>query len=511
MALKKTALQTLSSIATVGLALSIAAPATAQEGGAKDLLTDNVHNMAGGGANIHADNTCVEKIGDTAHVKFMAQHQPLLTSSHRGQTSASGTLAIPANMENVKIRIKAVGHVKRTDVSAEDMSVEAETFDTPLEVPVEDGQGTGEGSNPVNFAPLYEEDKFVGGKESIEKNIADGAKLVRHHQADLKTESGELNNTIFPFSSYGNSEAPEYGHHDDEYDFYEFGNLYLPLTFEIEGDITTVGEDTFATAAVSNLGWLASSDTNSGSGDQEAESLMEHTEFRPGGLPPAVPEDENMIQTYKDKLSDAGLDISPAIAPTSEVSGDEKYSRIGGDARSSSRGDVGEAITRIYDLHELRAISFMGQAPESDEDGADVTAAHVTLCAAEDTPDTDVPETETPETETPETETPETDTPETETPETDTPETETPETEAPETETPDASNTDTPETGVPETDTPETETPESETNTPAPAPSDGGNTGSRTLASTGASVIGIGVVALVLLGAGIFLSRRKKD
>ena len=493
MALKKTALQALSGLATIGLALSITAPANAQ-GGAKDELTDNVHNMAGGGANIHADNTCVEKVGDTAHVKFMAQHQPLLTSSHRGQTSASGTLAIPANMENVKIRIKAVGHVERTDVSAGDMSVAAETLDTPIEVPVEDGQGTGEGSNPVNFAPLYKEDKFVGGKESVEKNIADGAKLVRHHQADLKNESGELNNAIFPFSSYGNSEVPEYGHHDDEYDFYEFGNLYLPLTFEIEGDITTVGEDTFATAAVSNLGWLASSDTNSGSGDKEAESLMEHDEFRPGGLPPAVPEDKDMIQTYKDKLSDAGLDISPAIAPTSEVSGDEKYSRIGGDARPSSRGDVGEAITRIYDLHDLRVISFMGQAPESDEDGADVTAAHVTLCAAEDTPGTDTPETDTPETETPETDTPDTDVPETETPETDTPDTDVPETNAPETETP--------ETKTPETETTTPVAPISETDTAAPAPSNDGDTGSRTLTSTGASVIGIGVAALVLLGAG---------
>ena len=68
---------------------------------------------------------------------------------------------------------------------------------------------------------------------------------------------------------------------------------------------------------------------------------------------------------------------------------------------------------------------------------------------------------------------------------------------------------DTPETETSETETPNTDT--SETDTPAPAPSNDGNTGSRTLASTGASVIGIGVAALVLIGAGIFLSRRKKD
>ena len=108
-----------------------------------------------------------------------------------------------------------------------------------------------------------------------------------------------------------------------------------------------------------------------------------------------------------------------------------------------------------------------------------------------------------PETETPETDTPDTDVPETETPETDTPDTDVPETNAPETETP--------ETKTPETETTTPVAPISETDTAAPAPSNDGDTGSRTLASTGASVIGIGVAALVLLGAGFFLARRKKD
>lgn len=125
-------------LATTGLAMPAA---TAQEDGAKDLLTDNAHNIAGGGANIHADNTCVEKVGDTAHVKFMAQHQPLAYSSNHAQTSASGTLAIPANMENVKIRIKAVGHTGKTNF--QNAPIDTDVFDTPIEVPVEEGDNTG--------------------------------------------------------------------------------------------------------------------------------------------------------------------------------------------------------------------------------------------------------------------------------------------------------------------------------------------------------------------------------
>ena len=192
-----------------------------------------------------------------------------------------------------------------------------------------------------------------------------------------------------------------------------------------------------------------------------------------------------MIQKYKEKLSDAGLDISPTIAPTGEMSGKLKYIYIGNDIRPSAREDVGASSNRIFTLRSNPAVTYTGQVPQSGEDGADITAAHVTLCPAEETPDTDVPETDVPETETPETDTPETETPETETPNTDIPETDVPETETP--------NTDTPETETPVEEAPESETPQ------------------RTLATTGASVIGITVGALVLLAGGIFLARRKKQ
>lgn len=76
---------------------------------ANALMSDNVHNVAGGGVNIHADNTCVEKIGDTARVKFMVQHQPLAVSSDHDHTAAHGTIALPRDMKNVSIKLKAVG------------------------------------------------------------------------------------------------------------------------------------------------------------------------------------------------------------------------------------------------------------------------------------------------------------------------------------------------------------------------------------------------------------------
>ena len=573
MALKKPALQTLSGVAAIGLTLGVAAPANA-------MLSDNVHNQAGGGVNIHADNTCVEKVGDTAHVKFMAQHQPLTTSSDHGQTAAHGTLALPREMKNVSIKLKAVGGgvtVTNTNTGdVEDMFREATVFDTPLEIPILENSDEYREKFPYGPPTLGGLQEIKGGekkweydKESVpsvkETPDPDNPDLV--HESDLWTEQEvrdfvekydvhvkktpqgfmDANLATVPFMAFGSGDVAWYGtKYSKDYDLYEFGNVLMPVTFEIEGDVPVEQEDTFVTGAISNLGWKSSTESYAGNYEMGSQSLQEYQWGRPNQLPPAIPKSEDMIQLYKDKLSDAGLDISPTIAPTREMPGDSKYKYIGSDIRPSARGDVGLKYSQTFTLHSNPAVWYVGQADTSGEDGADITAAHVTLCPANDTPETETPETETPETETPETETPETETPETETPETETPETETPETETPETETPETEtpetdtpetetpetetpetetpNTDTPETDVPETetpnaDTPETETPETdtpntdtpETDTPAPAPSNDGDTGSRTLASTGASVIGIGVVALVLIGAGIFLSRRKKD
>jgi len=590
--LKKTALQTLSGIAAIGLTLGVAAPANA-------LLADNIHNIAGGGVNIHADNTCVEKVGDTAHVKFEVQHQPLLLSSDHGQTAADGYIALPKNLKNVKIGLKAVadfaGDVPKEEANERYLDTqyrEARILDEPIEMPIVDRSEDPDAPPMLGASPSVRENPDVKRDERAtdyedrgfsKKVTEDPNNSSKAHVTYLPTEQ-ELRDHIKKFDVHmrkvnpvpyddpeydeskhgytgpfmlGSGDDMWYGSHIKEYNIYEFGNIFMPASFEIEADVDVEHDDTFVTAATSNLGWKSSEEYRAGSYKGGSQSLQEYPMFRPGVLPPAIPEDKDMIQVYKDKLSDAGLDISPTIAPTNEMPGDSKYKYIGNDSRSSAREDVGGAYSRIFTLHSHKAVTYVGQVPQSGEDGADITAAHVTLCPSDETPpetetpetetpetetpDTETPETETPETETPETETPETETPETETPETETPETETPETETPDTETPDTETpgTETPETDVPETETPETETPEtetpntdtpetdtpetetpetdtpntdtSETDTPAPAPSNDGDTGSRTLASTGASVIGIGVVALVLIGAGIFLSRRKKD
>ena len=594
---------------------------------ANALLPDNVHNAAGGGVNIHAEDTCVEKIGDTAHVKFMVQHQPLAISSDHGQTAAHGTLALPRDLENVSIKLKAVGgFVSITDKEsgqAVNQYQDATVFDTPLDIPIrEDSEDykkefpygpptlgglqekksaeAGKFEYDGSSVPDYKEspdpdnpDLIRGSTLWTEQEVRDFVEKYDVHMK--KTPQGFDKDASDPFGSHGSGDTAWYGEeYGKDYDKYTFGNVMTPVTFEVEGDIPIEQEDTFVTAAVSNLGWKSSMESYAGNYEMGSQSLQEYQWARPNQLPPAIPKSEDMIQLYKDKLSDAGLDISPTIAPTREMPESAKYKYIGSDTRPSARGDAGQWYTKTFTLHANRAVTYIGQVDTSAEDGADITAAHVTLCPSEETPTTTkqlTPETEIPEKETetepaptttkqliPETETPDTDTetetepaptttkqliPETETetpekePET---ETETPEKETeteptttkqliPETETPEK-ETETPEkdkeTKTPETETPEkekeTETPEKETETPeketteAGAPNvngpsagtpgaNGANDGASSadtveknnaasgpqrLASTGANVLVMGAVAVILMAAGVFLISRKK-
>ena len=547
--------------------------------------------------NIHADNTCVEKVGDTAHVKFEVQHQPLMRTSHNHDTAADGFIALPKSLKNVKIGIKAVADnagVKNEDgYYVGDPIQRSAIYDTPVDMPVVDYEDDPEAPAMLGGSPgkYQTEDERARGYEDrgfskkTDPNPKDPGTVVEHW---LPTEQ-ELRDHIKKFDVHMRKLTPDptkdyweegaytgpfskdsgmwYGNNIADYNIYEFGSLFFPTSFEIEADVVVEHDDTFVTGAVSNLGKKHFGEVRAG---MDAEGFALDGELlgvdgwaRPGFLPPAIPSDPKMIEIYKDTLTDAGLDISPRIAPTAEMPGESKYLRIGTDIHPSARGDAGYNFYTRNKLVEDRAVTFIGQVPRSGEDGADITAAHVTLCPSEETPglpgDTETPETETPETETPETETPETETPETETPETETPETETPETETPETKTPETktSETETPETDVPETETPETETPETETpetetpdtetpetetpetetpetetpetetpetetpetdvaesetsETPAPSHSDNHSTDSRHLASTGASVIGITVVALTLIIGGIYLSRRKNE
>lgn len=445
---RRTLRRTSATAAAIAMAATVLAVPSANA-----LLSDNVHNQAGGGVNIHAENTCVEKIGDTAHVKFMVQHQPLVRSSDHGQTAAHGTLALPSAMKNVSIKLKAVGGtVVSTNKDTGEFVDEyrhATVFDTPLDIPIM--ENTAEYREKFPYGPpvlggrqrINVDDKHKWGEDDpdstpssrreysdpdnpelvydstvwTEQEVRDFVEKYNVHMK--KTSQGFMDNNserdTVPFMQRGSGDMAWYGtEYTKGYDSYEFGNVMMPVTFEVEGDVPVEQKDTFVTAAVSNLGWKSSMESYAGNYAMGSQSLQEYQWARPNQLPPAIPKTEDMIQLYRDKLSDAGLDISPTIAPTGEIQGDSKYAYIGSDTRPSARGDAGNNYARTFTLHANRAVTYIGQVDTSGEDGADITAAHVELCEAPPTtekPTSDKPSTSETTSEEPTSEKPTTDNP----------------------------------------------------------------------------------------------------
>lgn len=339
---------------------------------AQAMIADNVQNAIGGGVNAHANNTCVEKVGDTAHVEFMMQHQPLLLSTDHNSTSNTGYIAIPKAMKNVKIQLEAIG------THGYDNKERYVKFEQPLDIDIEEFKD--KNSSDIPSMPTLHSDGYSEiTEENIKKSLKD-FKMSKY--TDSINEEPGIN---IVFSGNGSNSGtgnviPWYGDHNDDYDYYIFGNTFRPATFKITGDIETNNEDSFVPAAITNIGWKGNDETTSGNYQNGFQNLAEYDWARVGTLPPVLPKDKGMIEAYKKNNSDDGLDFSSRIAPTKEIPGDAKYGMIGNDTRPSARGDIGYIYMNQYSLKSKPSVGYTGQVGHSGEDGADMAAAHITIC-----------------------------------------------------------------------------------------------------------------------------------
>ena len=352
----------------------------------------DIHNVAGGGVNVAATDQCVQKVGDTAHVEYLVQHQPLVHSSDDGQTSADGYIAIPKAMENVKISLEAVVATDSNDETTEGQpQTSVKTTTIKLSNPVEiKSQDSGDQDNPLSddelrkaIFPMPVKSTGEQGKDSWKYPEIKSEEDVIKYASDFTMVRYADGAT--PYEGYtpgfAGDKAEWYGIHNDDYDIYRFQNNAAMLTFKVEGDVKTIGEDTFAPVAATNLGWKSSNRYNLGSYEVGSQSLQEYAWAQTGFLPPALPTDEKIIETYKAANTPDGLDVMPNMVPTKEVPGEAKYSRIGTDIHNSPRGDVGAQYASQFQLSGgQRDIAYRGQVPQSGEDGGDIAAAHITLC-----------------------------------------------------------------------------------------------------------------------------------
>ena len=238
---------------------------------ANALRSDNVHGSSGGGVNIHADNTCVNKIGDTAHVKFEVQHQPLVLSSDHTQSAIAGLIALPKDMKNVKIKIVATGALDSIKNEKGEIHNRNEfaKYEGGVELPIVDYKESIE-KFPEGY-PSIGMKKYVKNPDTGKYDLVDFGlprrtyedpddptlthtnylpteQALRDHieKYDIharKTPAGADSRDRNDVYSY--YDAAWYGVHDDDYDYYSFGNTFMPISFEIEGDVEVKQEDMY--------------------------------------------------------------------------------------------------------------------------------------------------------------------------------------------------------------------------------------------------------------------------
>lgn len=244
------------------------------------------------------------------------------------------------------------------------------------------------------------EDTEISSIDELSRKIKDDNKdffirKVSYEQA-IDEEDENYSYYVNNFIKYSYDEYPIneqwYGDHNNEYDYYLFGNTTIPMTFDISGDIEVSNKDTFMPIAITNIGWKNSMELQTGSYEQGSYYLGEYEWGKLGTLPPVAPTEKEIIEKYKKNNTNDGLDVSTRIAPTKEIEGEDKYHIIGSDIRESSRGDISDNYRKESSLFYNRITQdtenkYYGQVMGiSHEDGSDLAASHITIC--EDKPTT---------------------------------------------------------------------------------------------------------------------------
>lgn len=339
---------------------------------ASALLPDNVHYATGGGAvNCNGGDVCVEKIGDTAHVKYEVQTSALAMSSDHAQTSRGTAVYVPNVLENVKITLTNIP----------DHSTEVDYY-TGTTVP---------GKAVNQNVPIY--DYTLNDKGEVLEYPAKGGSLMEDFTSEdfgiWRAEGKDVDdygNAITPNSVITSRNTPP------QYDEYSFG-VEKPgvYTFTIEGDVKVESETTVLPIRVTNKLWKCSQEgVGPGSYKEGCQSLQEYDWGRTGALPKYSLTDAAVNDRLIKLNSKHGLGGSSQCAVTQET---YQSNSIGTDLTSSQA--VLEKYSQTFTLHANTAITYLVSG--YNEDGCDQAATVITICD-DDTPDTpDTPgEEETP-------------------------------------------------------------------------------------------------------------------
>ena len=271
-----------------------------------------ISTVTGGAVNCKAENTCIQNIGDTAHVSYKIQTSAFLLSGNRALSVPKTSIFVPKILKNVKFTlVSAPGSKTNTiDTGAHPQKQELTPTGIPIyRVPVHKvsknipvvslvyNNNAGFCDEHGNQAPL---DK--GGFISSDVHDQD----MSIYKSSAYVDEGEQDSGVSYFGYQ--STASDLKNHElyDEYSF----ELKEPgvFTLKLEGDVETKSALTVLPIRVTNVVACCVQETNgSDAYEPEYQSLTEYEQFKYGALPKYSLSDDTINQELLKHNTEDGL------------------------------------------------------------------------------------------------------------------------------------------------------------------------------------------------------------
>ncbi|MDY5148808.1 hypothetical protein R6G73_07925 [Actinotignum sanguinis] len=315
-----------------------------------------INSLTGGAVNCQGGDTCVEKVGDIAHVTYTVQTTPLVLSSDHIQTARGTSIFVPSVLENVKFTLISVPD--RAWEVAENSDVRVTTT-----IPVKSVE---------QALPIIDVTRDSSGW--LETPSSGGVISSDFTDPDFgiwRTSAGTAKAGAEP--SYLGYSAPV--KNMEMYDEYSFGiNEPGVFTIKVEGDVTVQSELTVLPIRATNKLWKCSQEGGGpGSYEEGCQNLQEYNWARTGELPAYSLTDPATNKFLLGHATPAGLTGSPQCIVTGESG---RIDLIGTDIGSSASAYDRYSFT--FALHSNPAVTYYLSG--INEDGCDQAAVVVKIC-----------------------------------------------------------------------------------------------------------------------------------
>lgn len=338
-----------------------------------------ISTVTGGAVNCKAENTCIQNIGDTAHVSYKIQTSAFLLSGNRALSVPKTSIFVPKILKNVKFTlVSAPGSKTNTiDTGTHPQKQELTPTGIPIyRVPVHDvyknipvislvhDNNGGFCDEHGNQAPL---DK--GGFISSDIHEQD----MSIYKSSAYVDEGEQDSGVSYFGYQSTaSDLKNY----ELYDEYSF-ELKEPgvFTLKLEGDVETKSTLTVLPIRVTNVVARCVQETNgSDVYEPDCQSLTEYEQFKYGALPKYSLSDDTINQELLKHNTEDGLTGYGNCRVTREIDAPDM---IGPDV-VPGKTSAFEAYKDTFALEANAAESYFLNGV--DEDGCDQAAAVITVC-----------------------------------------------------------------------------------------------------------------------------------